>query len=67
MNSHSKSGMPGIRYQYETDRFEILISTLVIAGSSVSKSLKIFSNAGTILIMMKVKMPTATVMTTTTG
>ena len=40
------------------------MSTLVIAGSSVSKSLKIFSNEGTILIMMKVKMLTATVITT---
>ena len=42
------------------------MSILVIAGRSCLKSLKIFSNAGTILIMMNVKMPTATI-TTTTG
>ena len=38
----------------------MLISSSVIGGSSRSNSLKIFSNAGTILIMMNVKMPTAT-------
>ena len=45
---------------------ETFISMIVIGGSSVSKSSKIFTNAGTILIMMNVKMPTATE-TTTTG
>ena len=59
-------GISGIRNQLCTTQFEMLISSCVGAGSSASKSLKIFSNAGTILIMMKVKMPTAT-MTTTTG
>ena len=35
------------------------MSTSVMAGSSVSKSVKIFWKAGTIFIMMKTKMPMA--------
>ena len=42
----------------------MLTSISVIGGSSRSNSLKILRNAGTILIMMNVKMPTATVTTT---
>ena len=45
---------------------EMVISTRVMPGSSVPKSSKICLNAGTILSMMNVRMPTAT-MTTTTG
>ena len=37
-----------------------------MSGSSVLKSLKIFTNCGTIFNMMKTRMPTAK-MTTTTG
>ncbi len=57
-------GMPGIRNQYLYVHFETAISAIVTGGRSVLKSTKIFSNAGTILIMMNVKMATATVTTT---
>ncbi len=43
----------------------MLISSCVIAGSFSPNSSNIFWNTGTIFNMMKVKMPTATRMTTT--
>ena len=42
----------------------MLIRNSVIGGSVVPKSSKIFLNCGTILIMMNVRMPTATLTTT---
>ena len=40
-------------------------NSTVIAGSFSPKPSKILMNSGTILYMMKTKMPTATMMTTT--
>jgi hypothetical protein len=42
---------------------EIQISQMVMAGSSMPKSAKIFLNFGMIQYMMKPTMPVATVMT----
>ena len=42
-----------------TNHSETAMRIFVICGNSVWKSSKIFLNAGTILIMMKVKMPMA--------
>ena len=53
-NAHQKRNMA----------LEMLMSSCVIAGSSASNSSKIFSNSGTILIMMNVRMRMATTMTT---
>ena len=45
--------------KYVPTHFEMLISMRVMSGSLVLKSLKIFSNWGTIFIMMKTRMLTA--------
>src|SRR4029079_17611270 len=58
------TGMPGIKYQYCTHQFEIFTSSSVIGGRSRLNYLEMSRNAGTILIMMNVKIPTATVTTT---
>ncbi len=64
MNSQTLIGPNGIVNHQFTIQFDMLMRYCVIAGSVASKSSKIFTNAGTILYMMKTKMPTATQMTT---
>ena len=63
MNSQMPMGMPGMRNHQFATQLETAISTLVMSGSSVPNSLKIFSNCGTIFNMMKVRMPTAKITT----
>src|SRR5947209_9492852 len=62
--SQIETGTSGITYQYFTNHREVAISMSVIHGSFILKSSKIFSNFGMMKIMMKLRISTATVMTT---
>src|SRR5262245_35212124 len=63
-SNHQVIGKIGKRYQYFTNHSDVAIRASVAQGSCSLKSRKIFLNLGMIKIMMKVKMLTATRMTT---
>ena len=62
--SQTATGTRGMTYQYFTIQREDCMSVMVSQGKGSLKSAKIFSNLGMMKIKMKLKIDTATVMTT---